>query len=77
LDNPPDADAGISATEYRMRANGLMMQARIETNPDIKNTLLQLSQGYAHLAELQEKNQAQPIVLPREQIPGPEDSTEA
>jgi len=65
------------ATEYRDRANEALMQARVEANPTIKTTLLEIAQGYGHLAELAEKNAAAPIVLPPEQIPLPEDSSEA
>ena len=68
----------MSGHQYRVKANDLLMQARIEANLDIKNTLLQITQGYGHLAQLAEKNQAAPIVVPPpEQIPRPEDSSEA
>jgi hypothetical protein len=77
---------GFVASEYRNKANELLMQARVEANPDVKATLLQLSQGYAHLAELTEKKAANaPIVVEPpadappapEQIPEPKDSSEA
>lgn len=64
--------------EYRAKASELLVQASVEANPEVKATLLQLAQGYAHLAELQDKGFAQPIfVPPPEQIPRREDSSEA
>jgi len=66
------------AAEYRALANELLMQARVEPNPDVKNTLYQIAQGYGHLAELVDKRPSEPIVIPPvEQIAGPEDSSEA
>ena len=56
----------------------LSLQASIEANPDAKATLLQLAQGYAHLAELHEKGFTKPIVVPPPgKTPRPEDSSEA
>lgn len=64
--------------EYRAKASELLVQASLEANPEAKATLVQLAQGYAHLAELQEKGQTKPILVPPpEQIRRPEDSSEA
>ena len=61
--------------EYRTKANELLIQSRVEANPDVKTTLLQLSQGYAHLAELMEKKAANAPILVEpttETAPAPE-----
>ncbi len=64
--------------DYRTKANELLMQSRVEANPDVKATLLQLAQGYGHLAELTEKKAANaPIVVPSPMQDAVEQSTGA
>ena len=56
----------MAGEEYRIKANELLMQSQVEANPDVKTTLLQLAQGYAHLAELMEKKPGNaPIAVPQ------------
>lgn len=55
--------------EYREQSSKLTMQARMESDPDVRATLLHLATGYAHLAELEErkaKTAAAPIVVPQQ-----------
>ena len=67
----------MSRHEYRVKASELLTQARVEPNPDVRNTLLKIAEGYGHLAELAEKNLAKPIIVPPEQIPRTGNSSEA
>jgi hypothetical protein len=73
-----------SGDEYRAKAAGLFASAAAEANTQVQAELETVARSYLRLAEQADRNSTNDIVyvtpgpaIPPEQVPGPEDSSEA